>query len=197
MPTPDTRHSVVITKSFTYRGGTRQWGNRYHFEGDLPANDAAMETFVDNITASEKSIIEVANHIVEAVVYDSSTATSTNPHGVAVYSKTYTLPGTFTETGSGEQAPGDCAAFLRYSTPARSSKNHPVYLSNWYHDAWRDSSDRDLLAADWRDAILAYGNDWITGFSDGTETHERCGPRGAVATSCEVDQWVRHRDFPA
>lgn len=196
MATPDTRNSVVIVKSFTYRGSSKRWANRYHFEGDLPASDTAWETFVDNITAAEKAIIQVANHIVEAIGYDASTASSTNPHGISVYTKTYSLPGTFVDTSGDEQCPGDCAGFVRFSTPARSVRNHPVYLSNWYHNAWRDSGDPDLLATDWKAALNTYANDWITGFSDGTENHVRCGPRGAVATSVQVDQWVRHRDFP-
>lgn len=196
MPTADTRNSVVIKKSITYRGATRLYSNRYHFEGDLPTSDAHWETFVDAITASEKTVLPTGAHIVEAIGYDASTATSTNPHGDAVFTKTYSLAGTFVPSGDQVLAPGDCTAFVRYSTPARSTRNHPVYLSNYYHQVYIADAGADDLEAGQRTAFEDYADDWISGFSDGVENHERCGPRGAVAISRRVDPFIRHRDFP-
>lgn len=197
MATPDTKNSVVITKQFTYRGSSRQWTNRYHFEGDLPADAAHWTTLCDNITAAEKLIHRAAVSIVQATGYDASSATSTNPHGDAVFTKTYSLAGTFTPGGSDSVFAGNDAGLVRYATTARSTKNHPVYLFNYYHGGVSDGSNKDDLASDWVTVLNTYGGAWLTGFTDGTAPRERCGPRGAVATAVAVDPFVRHRDFPA
>lgn len=194
--TPDTRNSIVVKKQTTYRGASKVWSNRYHFDGDLPPDPGHWDTFMDNVVTAEKAMTNVLTTIIQVVGYDSSTASSSNPHGDAVYSKDYTTVGTMTVGGSDIGCPGDCASLVRYSTPERSSKNHPVYLMNYYHNAYNTATDGDILAADVKAAVEAYADDWIAGFSDGAETHVRCGPTGALATSRRVDQYVRHRDFP-
>jgi hypothetical protein len=196
MATPDTRCSLLITKSFSYRGSTKEWTNRYHFEGDVPPDAAHWQTLADNVTAAEKTCLLTTVTIVLATGYDKATATPTNPHGDAVWSAPYSVAGVVT-LGTGEEpAPGDCAILARYSTPARSAKNHPVYLFNYYHGVKLPSGGGDNITSGQKADVLAYANDWITGFSDGAETHERCGPRGAVALAAIVNDFVRHRDFP-
>lgn len=197
MATPDTRHSIVVKKSISYRGLTRTYTNRYHFEGDLPTSDAHWTTFADAIVTDEVPTLPTGSEITEVVGYDSASATSTNPHGDAVFTKVYSTAGTFTPSSTQELAPGDCCAFVRYATPARSVRNHPVYLSNYYHQVYIALGGGDLMDTDQKTAFQEYANDWIAGFSDGVENHVRCGPRGAVALSATVDQYIRHRDFPS
>lgn len=197
MAVPDTKHSIVIKKTFPYRDGTRVWSNRYHFEGALPTDDTAWTTLSDAIVAAEKLIYKEEVVISEAVGYDSSTATSTNPHGDAVFVKTYSVAGAASWSVDGGKCPGDCAIFLRYNTPARSSRNHPVYLSNYFHGAHNGSSGGDQANPEQVTAVEDYADAWMAGFSDGTVDHQRCGPRGAVATARAVSGFVRHRDFPA
>jgi hypothetical protein len=196
MATPDTRCSIVIVKEGAYRGGSRRWSNRYHFEGDVPPDFSHWETFADAIVAAEKLIYQSDMTIVEAIGNDAASATSTNPHGDAVFEKTYSQVGTASPWASSAGASGDSASLVRYSTPARTSRNHPVYLFNYYHDCYSVAGSPDMLAAALKTALETYATAWISGFSDGAETHERCGPRGAVATSRRVDPYVRHRDFP-
>lgn len=194
---PDTRCSIVIDKQFTYRGATRIFSNRYHFEGDLPSDEAAWEELSDAIVTAEKPIYPATVEIVGATGYDFHSASPTNPHGDAVYTKTYAQDGTGDFTAGGTESPGDCAAFLRYSTPARSVKNHPVYLSNYFHGIYQQTGTPDNLNTLQKTAIEDYAAAWLTGFPADGSNRERCGPRGAVATAYRVDPFVRHRDFPA
>lgn len=196
MATPDTKHSLVVFKQFTYRGASRTWGNRYHFEGALPADHTAWETLADAVVAAEKAIYADSIEIVQAAGYDAGTATSTNPHGDAVFTKSYSVAGTADWGLTGHPAPSDCAALLRWSTTARSTKNHPVYLMNYFHGAYAPEDAKDTLLPVQKTAIDVYGGAWQSGFSDGSITRERCGPRGAVAVGHRTDPYIRHRDFP-
>ena len=135
--------------------------------------------------------------IVEAIGYDCSTATLTNLHGDAVFTKAYSLTGTLTPPGTGSQAPGDAAALIRYATLARSAKNHPVYLFNYYHGVWLSATDQDKVQSSQLSAMNTYAAAWVAGFSDGTGARERCGPHGAGATSGACRVFITHRDFPA
>lgn len=193
---PDTKHSIVLTKQFTYRGATRAFSNRYHFEGALPADNAAWTTLATNIVNSEKQIYSADVEIIEAVGNDSGSASPTNPHGNAVFTHLFTTAGTLIPGTGPRLAPGDAAMLLRYATPARSTKNHPVYLFNYFHGVFASTSDPDAILGSQKTALEAYGTDWLAGFSDGSSPRERCGPHGAVATSRRVDPYVRHRDFP-
>jgi hypothetical protein len=196
MPTPDTKHSLVIVKQFTYRGATRTFSNRYHFEGALPSNPTQWVALADNVTDAEADCYPDSTEIIQAIGFDAGSATSTNPHGDAVWTKTYAVPGTFVPATGEREAPGDCVALVRYDTNARSTKNHPVYLFNYFHGAVIDNSVVDLLSPTQRNKWGLYAGAWVTGFSDGSTNRERCGPRGAVSTGHLVDQYVRHRDFP-
>lgn len=196
MATPDTRHSLVVSKQFSYRGASRVFSNRYHFEGALPPDDAHWTTLADNVTADESVCLLGGVTIVSATGYDSGSATSTNPHGDAVFTKTYSISGLLAPGTGQEPGPGDSAAMLRFSTPARTTKNHPVYLFNFFHPALLVASGGDDLSGGQITAVKEYGDDWIAGFTDGAIVHERCGPRGAVAIDCLCDPFVRHRDFP-
>jgi hypothetical protein len=196
MATPDTRSSLVIIKQFTYRGSIQVWTNRYHFEGTLPPDPAHWTTFADAVIAAEKAPLADNVVIIGAAGYDSASATSTNPHGDKVWEKTYSVDGLLDGTGR-VQVPGDCAAIVRYDTDARTSRNHPVYLFNYYHGVYRDSGGGpDNLASGQLSAFNTYAAAWVAGFSDGAITHERCGPRGAVAVGHATKDKISHRDFP-
>jgi hypothetical protein len=193
----DTAHSIVVKKQGDYRGQTKIWSNRYHFTNDLPADPAHWDTFMNAVVAAEKLIYAASETIIQVVGYDASTASSSNPHGDAVYSKDYTTAGTFVPAGTDVGVPGDCASLVRYTTAVRSSKNHPVYLFNYYHGCWGDGTSADTQSPTQVTREETYATAWITGFSDGSETHSRCGPSGHVALTRRVDPFIRHRDFPS
>jgi hypothetical protein len=180
---------VKVVKSMPFKGGTKLWSNRYHFNGGTPADNAHWITLFDAITAAEKAIFEGDVTIVSAVGYAAGS-------DVPVASKAYSLVGT--RATAGTPTPGESAALLRYSTAARTSKNHPVYLFNYFHgmQVGLGFTTNDLLLAAARTAIGVYADAWISGFSDGTHTCVRAGPNGATATGRFVEEYFTHRDFP-
>lgn len=180
--------SILVKKSFTYRGAPKVFVNRYHFQNGAPATDAAWQTLSDNVVAAEKLIYGSNVTIIQTVAY---LAGSDIPHKVMTYSTAGTL-----STTSLVPAPGDCAIMLRFSTDAFTIKNHPVYLYSWFHGVQiSNSSGGDTVPSSQKGAVDTYGTAWLTGFSDGALTHSRAGPRGAVALARTTSTVVRHRDF--
>lgn len=189
-----TTPSIRVVKQFTYRGVLRNFSNRYHFNGGTPADNTHWTTLSDAITAAEKAISpSLANGGFKIV----STFGYAAGSDVPVFSKTYTLDGTLTAAGY-VPAPGDVAALIRYGTTARSTKNHPIYLYNYYHTVGMNSGvgSNDQLWSTQRTAMQTYAAAWITGFSDGTITAVRAGPNGATATGSLVETLLTHRDLP-
>lgn len=182
--------SVLLKKSFPFKGATHYFSNRYHFLGGTPADATHWHTLMDNVVTAEKAILHSGVTIIDAIGYGAGS-------DVPVASKTYTTSGTYSPAGGYRVCPGECAALLRYSTAARTTKNHPVYLFNYYHACFYDSSqaDPDHLGSGQRTAIGTYASSWISGFSDGTLTLTRAGPQGDAATGSLVEEFITHRDF--
>lgn len=174
-----------------FKGGTRLFSNRYHFTGGTPADGAHWDTLFDNITTAEKAAHSGAVTIVEALGYAAGS-------DVPVRTKVYSLTGTCSIGGGSAGAPGECAALVRWSTSARSTKNHPIYLFSYFHriNVSISGSDADPLEANQKSALETYAAAWISGFSDGTITAVRASPAGHIATGSIVEEYVTHRDFP-
>jgi len=122
-----TAASIKVSKTFTYRGAPKVWSNRYFFSDGAPADNTKWTTFSDAVVNAEKAIYH--NEVGFTISRTDGYAPGSD---IPVFSKTYTTAGTLTLT-SYQVMPGDVAAMIRYSTATRTSKNHPLYLYNWYH----------------------------------------------------------------
>jgi hypothetical protein len=116
---------------------------------------------------------------------------------VPVWTAAYSVVGVCSLATGDRACPGDCAFTIRWLTDARTSKNHPIYLFNYFHDAWRTSGDPDTLSDEQQAVAAAIGTRVIDGtWTDGATALHRCGPYGAVGQSRIVHPLITHRDFP-
>lgn len=186
-----TTPSVKVTKTFHFKGGTRAYSNRYHFNGGAPSGSTSWNSLFDAIVTAEKACYVSSTTITGATGYLAGS-------DVPVASKTYSTGGTLTQTAGSVWAPGEVCALLRYSTNARSTKNHPIYLFNYFHNITVENgpTNCDLLDPNTRSALGTYGALWISGITAGGVTAVRASPNGAPATAAFVEEYVTHRDFP-
>lgn len=184
-----TTPSLQVFKSIPFKGGTRLYSNRYHFAGGTPADSTHWTTFSDAVVTAEKAALNGTTTIVKTVGFAAGS-------DVPVFSKVYSTAGTLA-TGSGAFQSSGVAALVRYATAGKTSKNHPIYLFNYYHQVLTTpGTSIDFLMASQKTALQTYGSSWISGFSDGTLTLTRTGPQGHPATGVICEEYVTHRDFP-
>jgi hypothetical protein len=186
-----TNASIRVVKSAFFKGGTRTFSNRYHFNGGTPSDATHWHTLMDNVTAAEKLVYSNKVTITEALGYAAGS-------DVPVASKVYSLAGTYTPAGAAASTPLECCALIRWSTAARSTKNHPIYCFSYMHQVYVDNASvgQDTVIAALKTLYQTYATAWITGFSDGTITAVRATPQSAVATGSIVEEYATHRDFP-
>jgi hypothetical protein len=171
----------MLEKKFTYRGADELFGNTYHFDGGSPASPTRWKDFADIVASVEKGIFNPSVSIVRAVGYDAG-----NP--IAAWSYDYeahaeSIVGTLVPGADDVLSAGDAAVWIRYGTTQLNSRGKPIYLRNYYHNAWHDKfvATIDNVSAAQLAGMDAFGAAWVAGFSDGSAYHHRAGPNGAVA----------------
>jgi len=186
-PTP----SVKIVKTFSYKAITKTWSNRYHFNGGTPADVTHWNTLFDNIVAAEKLCLRSNVTIVSAVGYNAGS-------DLPIASKSYSQAGSIILSGTEVDMTGDSAYLMKWSTTARTSKNHPIYLFSYFHGVKRDPAQGpNVVQTSQVSAFNTYCSAWVSGFSDGTITAVRAGPNGATGAAVlrSGTVYATHRDF--
>ena len=188
------RASLTIVKSFDYRGSPEEWSNTYFFTNGTPVDAAHWKTLADAVIADEVPLYDSATEVVRAIGHEPGESVAVWSYDYAAASET--VPGTLTEGVSCVPQGGDSAAWLRWSTDQLTSRGKPIYLRSYFHPAYANganNTNKDVVAASWITAAQEYGDDWIAGFSDGTEVHARCGPHGAVGLVATPSAYVTTR----
>lgn len=189
MATPPTQASIKWVFESPYEGGTKTWSTRFYLTGGAWQDNTHFNTLADAIHSDLVTITSVETTIVEAIGYDPGSF-------LPVFTKAYGGNGSQTLDGPA-YAPLEVCYLLRFTTDARSTKNHPIYLYNYIHNAMIDSATTpETPRASMHSAWNTRCNLLVAGYSDGTLTRKRCGPRGAVAQSGACEAFLTHRDFP-
>lgn len=182
--------SIKVVKSSPYKGGTRVWSNRYHFLGGTPADAGHWTTLANAILTAEKACTMTTTTLEECIGYDAGS-------DVPIFTGGTSVAGTYTFGGSAVRSPLEVCALVRFTTDQRTTKNHPIYLFNYMHCVAIDPAiNTEALATSQQTAFNTYFSNWLSGFSDGTNTYTRAGPNGAAALTRLVESEVTHRDFP-
>lgn len=114
---------------------------------------------------------------------------------VPVDSETLSTTGTMSYSGTA-QTPGDCATLIRFSTDQRTSKNHPIYLFKYYHDAvYASGGDPDTVVTIQHTRSATLGSTLVTGITQSAVVYKLAGPYGAVAQGSVAEPLITHRDF--
>lgn len=183
--------SIKLIKTFPFKGGIHEFSNRYHFIGGTPPDATHWAQLAGTVVAAEKQIYSTDVAIVQVVGYGPGS-------DLPLYEELLNVPGTLANEAGVSHSPGECAALATFTTAARSTKNHPIYLFNYWHGVFTEdaAAGQDTLAPVQHTAMTTYASAWQTGsMNDGTTQYHRSSPRGAPATSVVVDQFVTHRDF--
>lgn len=185
---PDTA-SIVIVKRFDYRGADEEFSNRYHFEGTTPANRAAWKTLADAIITAERPTTISAVKFCKAYGYEPSNDNSVAQIDYRVPPDTPELAGT--SPASGQQAPGDVAATIRWFTGAYNSRGKKIYCRKYMHGVIIDAGDEDKLNINQITTYGVFANKLIDGTLPGSFKY--CGPQGADLSDPRVDPYLTTR----
>ncbi len=180
---------MKITYSFSWRSGTRTWSQLWHWNGPSWASQAQFDTFTTNFWNDIKTGIPARVTAVSTTAYNAGSF-------LPVYTHSLAAAGTYTDT-TNPQAPGEACMLWRFTTDARTTKNHPIYLFKWFHGMQTDGlTAPDTLRAGIQSTNASHLATILAGISDGTNTRFYTGPFGAVAQTGTVNTLLHMREFP-
>jgi hypothetical protein len=183
--------SVTIIKTFSYRGTAEEWSNTYHFTGGDPANDAEWKAIADAIIAEEVHVYPSTCTVVRAVGHNAGETVHAWAYDYAAADEE--TPGDAAISG-GEEASGDVAAWVRWSTTQVTSKGKPIYLRKYFHAVlMRPTVSVDGINASLQTLYQTFG-DFMLDFM-GDASRVIAGPNGAVGQVAQVSQYATTRSL--
>jgi hypothetical protein len=186
--------SITTIKTFDYRGAAEEWSNTYHFGPGAPNTPTKWKALADAVIAAEKVPLQASHTIIRAYGHLAGVAARDWEYDYALHSAS--VAGQQTLSG-GFYPAGDEAIWVRWPTAVKSSKGKPIYLRSYMHGCIHKADtipERDELLAAQKTAYETFGEAWVTGFSDGTDTYTRRGPNGAVGlTGVMASTWLTTR----
>lgn len=182
--------SVVIVKSFDYRGAAEEFSNRYHFAGTVPTDAAAWKTLIDAIIGAEKLTVRPEVTFVKAYGYVAGNDNSVAQIDYRIAPNTV-IAGTFSPTGH-QFVSGDVAGTTRWLTPDFTSRGKRIYLRKYWHGVLANQTgSADLMHTAQRTAFNTFAAKLIDGTLPGSFKY--CGPQGAVASAPATSQYLTTR----
>jgi len=174
-----------------YKGGTKTWSNRWHFNSQVDMTEALFEALANWLKAYYKGSCPTETTVKEAIGYNGGS-------DVPVWSLTIN-EACLQTVGSNEYiAPLETVMLWRFDTAARSTKNHPIYLFKYMHSRILHTSEgHEEIPSGRLSTYNTYVDDIANGTTIGGTLYKICGPRGAAATGGVCERYCTHRDFPA
>jgi hypothetical protein len=120
------RIGISITKSVSFRGATQEFSNVYYYETSGVPTQAQADTFIDNITAMEKTFHSTLVTFVRGRCW---TAGGTPAANEMISQKNLSGTGARTTIGSFDKE----RAYLVRLRAGVDSRGNPVYFRKWYH----------------------------------------------------------------
>ncbi len=184
--------SILIVKKFVYRDNlAEEWSNRYYFNGTVPADAAAWNTFFTSVATQEKTCYTSNCRIIRAYGYGADPTAAVWSKDL-LYGGDTSIPGTLSAEASSERLPGDAAVVGTATTAALNTKGRPIFLRKYFHDARNHSpSAPDQVDANQLAAITTYMGKWCDGTSFGGP--HLCSPRGENGLVGGCLPWVTTR----
>lgn len=180
---------VKFVFSSPYRGGTKTWSTKVYVNGPDWASQAQFNAYVDAVWGDWITRIATTTTFVEAVAYDAGSF-------LPVFTYAKNAAGTYSLSGL-QLAPLEACILLRYTTTARTSKNHPIYLWNYIHNVpTNGATSPDVPASGFKSGWDTRAAALVTGYSDGTQVRKRAGPRGAIAQAGACETYLHMHEFP-
>lgn len=120
------RIGVSITKSTPFRGGTQEFSNVYYYDVTGTPTAAQADTFIDNLTALEKTFHSTAVTFVRGRCWTTGGTPATNN---MISQKNLSGTGARAIVTSMDKE----RAFLIRLRAGNDSRGQPVYLRKWFH----------------------------------------------------------------